>query len=149
VSAAAAQAALAVDPHLKETEWLGAGAFRAFLALYVEDLVYEANPSPGYVYDPARHTAADIPRREPAPDLAPLLQEICAVTGAPALTSDRYTALFFALAEELRASPFDRNETPKRVRDRTDLLNAPVSRNAISFVTNGLIYSGVAPGARR
>jgi len=92
VSAAAAQAALAVDPHLKETEW----------------------------------------------------QEICAVTGAPALTSDRYTALFFALAEELRASPFDRNETPKRVRDRTDLLNAPVSRNAISFVTNGLIYSGVA-----
>lgn len=144
VSAAAAQAALAVDPHLKETEWLGAGAFRAFLALYVEDLVYEANPSPGYVYDPARHTAADIPRREPAPDLAPLLQEICAVTGAPALTSDRYTALFFALAEELRASPFDRNETPKRVRDRTDLLNAPVSRNAISFVTNGLIYSGVA-----
>jgi NYN domain len=143
VSAAAAQAALAVDPYLKESEWLGAGAFRAFLALYAEDLVYEGSPSPGYVYDPNRHTSADIPRREPLPELAPLLQQICAVTGAPALTSDRYAALFIALAEELRASPFSRNETPKRVRDRTDLLDAPVSRNAISFVTNGLIYSGV------
>ena len=148
VSAAAAQAALAVDPLLKETEWLGAGAFRAFLALYVDDVVYEPNPGPGYVYDPSRHSPADIPKREVVATLAPLLEQICAVTGAPALSSERYSALFVALADELKVSPFSRNDTPRRVRDRTDLLNEPVGRNAITFVTNGLIYSGVtlAPG---
>lgn len=143
VSAAAAQAALKVDPALKETAWLGAGAFRAFLALYVDDLVYESSPPPGYVYDPTRHTAEDVPRREPIPDLDPFLQQICSITGAPALTSARYAALFTALAEDLDESPFNRIVTPKRVRDRTDLRGASVTRNAISFVVNGLIYSGV------
>ena len=144
VSAAAAQAALKFDPALKETAWLGAGAFRAFLALYVDDLVYESSPPPGYVYDPTRHTAEDVPRRELTSDLDPFLQQICSITGAPALTSDRYAALFTALAEDLGEAPFNRNVTPKRVRDRTDLRGASVTRNAISFVVNGLIYSGVS-----
>ncbi|MGY1829042.1 NYN domain-containing protein [Geodermatophilus sp. SYSU D01180] len=60
-SAAAAQAALKVDPAIKDSDWYGAGSFRAFLALYLDDLSYEAAP-PGYVFDPARHSAADIQR---------------------------------------------------------------------------------------
>jgi len=143
VSAAAAQAALKVHPTLKETDWLGAGTFRAFITSYVDDLAYESSPPPGYVYDPTRHTAEDVPKRELLPDLDPFLQQICSITGVPALTSARYAALFTALAEDLGEAPFNRNATPKRVRDRTDARGASVTRSAISFVVNRLIYSGV------
>ena len=141
VSAAAAHAALRVDPSLKATDWWGSGSFRAFLALYVEDLTYEGNPTPGYVYDPRRHSTRDLPVAERT-DLDSLLQRVCVVTGAPALTSDRYATLFVALAEELAAAPFDRTETAKRVRDRTDLAGNSVGRNAVNFALQGLVYSG-------
>jgi hypothetical protein len=139
-SAAAAQAALGVDPAIKESDWYGAGSFRAFLALYLDDLSYEAAP-PGYVFDPARHSTADIPRVDRV-DLGPFLQQVCTVTGAPALSAEAYRTLFRTLAEDLAAHPFHLTLTSKRVRDRTDLLGEPVPRNAIAFVIKGLIYVG-------
>jgi uncharacterized LabA/DUF88 family protein len=141
VSAAAAQAALKVRPNLKQTDWWGAGSFRAFLALYLEDLAYEGNPSPGYVYDPRRHSRADLPGPE-RPELGTFVQQVCMITGAPAMTSERYASLFSALADDLAAAPYERNETPKRVRDRTDVSGTSVARGSVSFVAQGLIFSG-------
>jgi hypothetical protein len=143
VSAAAAHAALQAFPNLKESDWWGAGSFRAFLARYIPDLTYEGVPSPGYVYDPERHSIDDLPAAERV-ELSPLLQQVCVVTGAPALASERYATLFTALADQLEDGPYLRNETEKRVRDRTDLANASVGRNAVNFVTQGLIYSGMS-----
>jgi hypothetical protein len=142
VSAAAAQAALVVEPRLKELDWLGAGAFRAFLALYVDDMVYASQPSPGYVFDPSRHTVDDIPQVDNKSELDPFQQLVCASTGAPSLDSIHYAALFTALADELQEAPFNRTETSKRVRDRTDLQGTSVSRNAVNFVINGLLFNG-------
>jgi uncharacterized LabA/DUF88 family protein len=147
VSAAAAQAALKVRPNLKQTDWWGAGSFRAFLALYLEDLAYEGIPSPGYVYDPRRHSRTDLPGPE-RPELGTFVQQVCMVTGSPAMTSERYASLFSALAKDLDAAPYERNETSKRVRDRTDVSGSSVGRGAVSFVMQGLIFSGqsLVPG---
>jgi len=146
-SAAAAQAALSADPAIKESDWYGAGSFRAFLALYLDDLSYDGAP-PGYVFDPARHSAADIPRGQKV-DLDPFLQQVCTVTGAPALSAASYRTLFTTLADDLASHPFHLTLTPKRIRDRTDLLGKSVPRSAIAFVIKGLIYAGqsVAPPA--
>ena len=140
VAAAAAHAALKVCPTLKQTDWWGAGSFRAFLALYLEDLAYEGT-SPGYVYDPRRHSRADLPGPE-RPELGAFVEQVCMVTGAPTMNSERYASLFTALAADLSAAPYERNETPKRVRDRTAMNGSSVGRGAVSFVTQGLIYSG-------
>jgi NYN domain-containing protein len=142
VSAAAAQAALSARPDLKGTDWWGAGSFRAFLALYLPDVRYFGIPSPGYVLDPTRHSTDDIPSAD-RPQLGPLRQQVASATGAPPLTTEQYAALFDALAAELVRSPFDRSETSKRVRDRTDLAGKSVGRNAINFVLQGLVYSKV------
>lgn len=139
-SAAAAQASLSADPAIKESDWYGAGSFRAFLALYLDDLSYDGAP-PGHVFDPARHSEADIPRVEKV-HLDPLLQQVCTVTGAPALSAESYRTLFTALADDLASHAFHLTLTPKRVRDRTDLLGESVPRNAIAFVIKGLIYAG-------
>lgn len=140
VSAAAAQAALGVDPVIKEADWYGAGSFRAFLALYLPDLVYVSDP-PGWVLDPARHDAADLARPDRG-ELEPLLHQVCTVTGAPELPSVSYRALFIALAAELRAHEFALGASSKRVRDSTDLAGTPVPRNAIAYVMKGLVFAG-------
>jgi uncharacterized LabA/DUF88 family protein len=141
VSAAAAHAALRVDPSLKKTDWWGAGSFRAFLALYLEDLEYVGTPSPGYILDPTKHSREDIPP-ETGTGLDAFLERVCTFTGAPRLNSGQYAVLFQALADDLAEFPFHVNETSKRVRDRTAISGSSVSRSATSFVIQGLIYSG-------
>jgi hypothetical protein len=142
VSAAAAQAALSVRPDLKSTDWWGAGSFRAFLALYVPNVTYVGSPGPGYVFDPKRHSVNDIPGPD-RPRLNPLREQVVAASGAPLLTADQYATLFDALAAELSTSPFDRTETSKRVRDRTDIAGKSVGRSSVNFVLQGLVYSRV------
>jgi NYN domain-containing protein len=142
VSAAAAHAALSARPDLKAADWWGAGSFRAFLALYLPDVVYVGMPSPGFVLDPTRHSTSDIPSAD-RPQLNPLRQQVAAATGAPPLSTEQYAGVFDALAAELVNSPFDRTETSKRVRDRTDLAGKSVGRNAVNTVLQGLVYSKV------
>lgn len=148
VSAVAAHAVLRVFPDIKESRWWGAGSFGAFLSRYIPDLAYFGSPLPGYVFDPSRHTVGDLPVPE-GTELSPLVQRVCTVSGAPALSSEKYAAMFRALAEQLGERPYQRNETEKRVRDRTDLAGDSVGRNSINFVTQNLIYSGMSlvPGA--
>lgn len=140
VSAAAAQAALSIDPLIKESDWYGTGSFRSFLALHLGDLVYEPSP-PGYVFDPERHSASDIPGGEKK-ELEPLLRRICSKTGVPGLPTNAYRTLFRALAEDLAQYPLILTDTSKRVRDRTESLGTSVPRNAIAFVIKGLGYAG-------
>lgn len=59
-SASAAQAVLAQVPHMHDSNWGGAGRFGDFIDQYVPDLVFVRHP-PGYVYDLARHSEADLP----------------------------------------------------------------------------------------
>ena len=142
-SAAVAQVALKAMPDVKESGWFGTGSFGGFLSEFVGELSYEVSPAPGYVFDPKRHSKSQLPAPE-AEDLSATIEKVCVVTGAPALSAEKYAALFTGLSAQLKESPYRRNETEKRVRDRTDLAGASVGRNAINFVTQGLIYSGVA-----
>lgn len=144
VSASAAHAARAVDPTLKASAWCGTGSFRAFMARHVADLAYVGAPPPGYVFDPARHSPEDVGRRESGVELTALQEQICAATGAPALSRENYAHLFRALSAELHSAAFNRNETTKRVRDRLEAVGAPVGRNSVNFVINGLIFNGAA-----
>lgn len=59
-STSAAQAVLAEIPHMRESNWGGAGRFGDFVDQYVSGLVF-IRRSPGYIYDPARHSEADLP----------------------------------------------------------------------------------------
>ncbi|MFD0059545.1 NYN domain-containing protein [Streptomyces sp. NPDC056690] len=138
-SAAAAQAALAVDSTVANT-WCGAESFGNFVKLHVPDLQYQPSP-PGHILDPARHAASDISERTWT-ELDPLLQRVSTVTGAPALTADSYRTLFEALADDLRQQPFYLFPTSKRVRDQTEVRGTPVARGPVNFVIRGLKSAG-------
>jgi hypothetical protein len=75
-----------------------------FLALYVEGLTYEGSPSPGYVFDPRRHSRSDLPAAERS-ELTDFQQRVSVVSGAPRLTSAAYAALFTTMAADLARSP--------------------------------------------
>lgn len=147
VSAAAAQAAIAVDRDLKATDWRGAGSFRAFLALYVPTVTYAGSPSPGYVYDPSVHGPGDLPAGNDRPDLSETKRQVCRLTDAPTMDSERYLAVYEALSDDLATVTFNINSTSKNVRDRTAQLGRAVGRNSINFIIRGLIAQGVNLGA--
>ena len=143
VSAAAAQAALAVDKDIKATDWRGAGSFRAFLALYVPTITYAGSPSPGFVYDPAVHSPADLPAGNDRADLTETQRQVSRITDAPAMCTDRYLAVYEALCDDLAVVAFNINRTPKNVRDRTAQLGRSVGRNSVVFIIRGLIAQGI------
>lgn len=145
VSASAAHAARAVYPEIRADGWGGAGSFSTFVARYAPELGWAPHPSPGYLYDPARHSAADLPQGAGAPPVSGLdtvAEQVCRVTGAPRLTAAQYECLFAELARDLAERPFALTETSKAVRDRLIERGAGVSRAAVNFVLQGLIYSG-------
>ncbi|GAB7191880.1 NYN domain-containing protein [Kineococcus sp. NUM-3379] len=149
VTAAAAQAALGVDPTLSERGWDGAGKFAVFLSTFLPDLRYVPHPQPGYVFDPSRHTEADVPAGATElarGDLAPLPAQVCLVTNAPALSSAQYAVLFEELAADVAENGFDAG-TFKRVRDRAHLREQPIRRAVVSTVVQGLVYAGDRPRA--
>jgi hypothetical protein len=149
VTAAVAQAALAVNPTLSENGWAGAGKFSAFIARDVPELQLAASPAPGYLFDPARHTASDVPNRQGEPrraQLGAVAAQVSLVTDAPPLSSDQYAALFQELAADVDAHGFG-YETAKRVRDATHLREQPISRRAVTSVLQGLTYAGKRPQA--
>ncbi|PPK93210.1 uncharacterized LabA/DUF88 family protein [Kineococcus xinjiangensis] len=147
VTAAAAQAALSVDPTLSERGWAGAGKFAVFLSTYLPELRYVPQPQPGYVFDPTRHTEADVPAGAAElarGDLAPLPAQVCLVTNAPALSSAQYAVLFEELAADVAENGFDAG-TFKRVRDRAHLREQPIRRAVVSSVVQGMVYAGTRP----
>ena len=146
VSASAAHAARVAYPDITLEGWSGAGSFSAFVARHVPDLAWVRHPSPGYLYDPGRHSVEDVPVG--GSSLAPLhrvAEQTCRVTGTPHLTREQYGALFDELARDVTEQPFSLTETSKSVRDRTAGRGTPMSRGAVNFVLQGLIYSGNGP----
>ncbi|HSH59634.1 MAG TPA: PIN-like domain-containing protein [Acidimicrobiales bacterium] len=82
VSSAVANAALRVDPGLKDDSWSGTGSFRSFLGRYVPEFSYLPRPMPGYVFDPGLHSPTDVRLRSsvrrtlgPDPELERLVAE--------------------------------------------------------------------------
>ncbi len=137
-SAAAAQAALSIDPSMKESAWYGAGSFSGFVKTYCSDLEYVATP-PGYILDPTLHSFEDKGGRARLPRL---LAQVSALTGVPALQPDAYALLFEVLAQDMQTFEFQLYPTSKRVRDETEARGNPVNRNAVNFVLKGLVYVG-------
>lgn len=143
VGARAAQVALSVDPDLSLRGWAGAGKFTDFMAKHVPDLTYVPNPPPGYVFDPARHSASDLPQRDDVgPSEESVVRRVSMVTSVPPLTGQQYQVLFGELASELAESGYSRN-TVKQARDQAHLQEVPIGRASVQFVVQGLLYAGV------
>jgi hypothetical protein len=68
-------------------------------------------------------------------------------TGVPLLTPREYGALFQMLATDLRARPYQINETGRRVRDQCRTAGHGISRADVSFVLMGLTFVGHVVGS--
>src|SRR5450756_2545344 len=101
----------------------GCGGFGAFVHRHLSELRFVPNDSGGWVLDPARHTAVDLPEAL-QPEGVPA--QVCRVTGAPNLNGDQYAVLFEELANELAENGFNLTATPRGVRDRSAHRNVSV-----------------------
>jgi hypothetical protein len=131
-----AHRALTAEPSLK-TDWAGWGKFGTWVSQVGQGLEYSPAQG-GWVWDAKRFSSEDLPA--PA-DLQPGIEEqVTRVTDVPALSAAQFRQMFQAMAVRLREHPLNRTELSRMVRD--DCVNAdqPVSRNAVSFVLQGLAY---------
>lgn len=141
---AVAQAAQKADPSLPGSRWNGTGGFLPWLAQAVPELGVAARPSPGYVWDPKRFGEADLPgAASEGTDPTALQRQVIAVTDTPGLSQDNYRVLLTTLAEDVRAHPFERAATARRVRDKCQEAGAAVGRSTVNFVLSGVLYSGL------
>jgi len=144
---AVAQAAQKADPTLPSTRWAGTGGFLPWLSQAVPELGVAARPSPGYVWDPKRFGEADLPgaaAEGPAgTDATALQRQVVAVTDTPGLSRDNYRVLLTALADDVRAHPFERTATARRVRDACQAAGAAVGRSTVNTVISGVLYVGL------
>lgn len=144
---AVAQAAQKADPTLPSTRWAGTGGFLPWLGEAVPELGVSARPSPGYVWDPKRFGEADLPgaaAEGPAgTDASALQRQVVAVTDTPGLSRDNYRVLLTALADDVRAHPFERTATARRVRDACQAAGAAVGRSTVNTVISGVLYVGL------
>jgi hypothetical protein len=137
VGAMVAHRALTAEPSLK-TDWAGFGKFGTWVSQIGQGLEYSAAQG-GWVWDGKRFSSEDLPA--PA-DLEPGIEEqVTRVTDVPALSAAQFRQMFQAMAARLREHPLNRTELSRQVRD--DCVNAdqPVSRNAVSFVLQGIAYA--------
>jgi hypothetical protein len=136
----AAQAARAADPELANG-WGSYPSFGAWMAGELPDVGYSSRPTPGYAWDRARFSEADLPGEHEG-RLSVLQQQVARVTDVPALAQQDYGTLIKTLANDVSANPFHRTETSKRVRDACQAQGASIGRGATNFVIQGLLYSG-------
>ena len=129
-----------------KSHWAGAGTFKNLLQSE-ENLGFEiaTSPSPGYLYDPERHS---LPREETVkkeeelpPKLAEFSKRISRITGAPNLTPRQYAILFTALAKDLKEHPYHLTSTSKAVRDGVIEQGESISRANINNVLKGIAYA--------
>ncbi|MCU1435662.1 MAG: antibiotic transporter permease [Pseudarthrobacter sp.] len=137
VGAMVAHRALTAEPSLK-TDWAGFGKFGTWVSQIGQGVEYSPAQG-GWVWDGKRFSSEDLPA--PA-DLEPGIEEqVTRVTDVPALSAAQFRQMFQAMAARLREHPLNRTELSRQVRD--DCVNAdqPVSRNAVSFVLQGIAYA--------
>ena len=136
----AAHRALTADPSLK-TDWGGHGKFGAWVAA----------DRPGHRL--RVHTLAGLGLGLPrgfhrtfsplAADVRPAIEEqVIRVTDVPALSPEQFRQVFVSLEAMLREHPANRAELAKAVRDHCVAAGKPVSRAAVNFVLQGVVYAG-------
>ncbi|HEY0215186.1 MAG TPA: NYN domain-containing protein [Cellulomonas sp.] len=138
-----AQAAQKADPTLPSTRWAGTGGLFAWLAVTVPELGASSKPSPVYVWDPKRFGEADLPGAVADTDPTALQRQVVAVTDTPGLSPANYRVLLTTLAEDVRATAFERTATSRRVRDACQEAGAAVGRSTVNFVISGVLYTGL------
>ncbi|HEY0188406.1 MAG TPA: NYN domain-containing protein [Cellulomonas sp.] len=138
-----AQAAQKADPTLPSTRWSGTGGLFAWLASAVPELGASSKPSPGYVWDPKRFGEADLPGAVADTDPTALQRQVVAVTDTPGLSQSNYRVLLTTLADDVRATAFERTATSRRVRDACQEAGAAVGRSTVNFVISGVLYTGL------
>jgi hypothetical protein len=137
--ATAAQAGMRAVPRIAAGGWGQKGdGFAGFVRDRLPALEFRRNTSGGWLLDPSRHALDAEPGDGEQDDV---VARVCRVTHAPHLTPAQYTALFQHLSEAAR-----QHETLNRlgadVRERTTAAGEPVSRRAVNFVIQGLVYAG-------
>lgn len=140
VGAMVAHRALATDPSLK-TDWGGCGKFGTWVAQIGHGIEYSATRG-GWVWDAQRFSDDDLPAEAVAePGIA---ERVARVTDVPALSAAQFRQVFEALAARLSEQPVARNELSRTVRDDCVTAGQPVSRSAVNFVIQGVVYAGAA-----
>ena len=139
---AVAQAAQQADPSLPSSGWGGAGSFAAWLGRVLPELGMTSRP-PGYVWDPQRFDEADLPGVVADADPSALTRQVVAVTDTPGLPASGYRTLLELLAADIKAHPFERAETSRRVRDACQKAGAQVGRATVNAVISGILYTGL------
>ncbi|MGY1782094.1 NYN domain-containing protein [Geodermatophilus sp. SYSU D01036] len=136
--ATAAHAGLRAVPQIAARGWGQAGdGFAGFVRDRLPELEFRRDASGGWVLDPRRHALEPDPG-EAQPD--DVVARVCRVTRAPQLTKAQYAALFEHLAAAARGNQaLDRLAAD--VRERTTAAGEPVSRRAVNFVIQGLLYA--------
>ncbi|GAB3174023.1 NYN domain-containing protein [Myceligenerans halotolerans] len=137
--ATAAHVAGQSAPSLLASEWEGMG-FANWLRAHAPDLEVSTLANPGFVWNPSRHSAADLPSI-PTRQMDPLQEQIIRVTEIPGISQEEYRVLLEQLHSDVSMELFHRTHTSKRVRDVCDELGSPISRRAINFVITSLLYS--------
>ncbi|MET3141573.1 UNVERIFIED_ORG: hypothetical protein ABIB13_001275 [Arthrobacter sp. UYEF2] len=131
-----AHRALTAEPSLK-TDWGGWGKFGTWVSQIGQGVEYSPAQG-GWVWDAKRFASEDLPA--PA-DLQPGIEEqVTRVTDVPALSAAQFRQMFQAMAARLHEHPLNRTELSRMVRDDCVTADQPVSRNAVSFVLQGLAY---------
>lgn len=123
------------------TNWAGSGSFGKFIAQMTDEhLRVDSRRSPGWLYDPTRHTAS----AQAALNMSEVVDRVSRLVDAPMLSPETYATLFAVLAEVGDADgDGDQAESERRARDRCAQLGRPVSRPAVHFVVVGLRHQGI------
>ncbi|HSV30289.1 MAG TPA: NYN domain-containing protein [Candidatus Omnitrophota bacterium] len=126
---------------VKQSGWGGAGTLSSLLAgAKLPDLAVTM-VHPMQAYDPNRHDIEDVDRIPP--DLRPLVDSICKITGCPRLPTEDYRAIYEEIAAVANESPgMPMNEASRIIRDRLADKDVPVGRNTVAFVLQGLQVNG-------
>ncbi|WP_142029146.1 NYN domain-containing protein [Arthrobacter sp. SLBN-112] len=138
VGAMVAHRALAADPSLK-TDWGGFGRFGTWVSQIGKDIEYSSVQG-GWVWDAKRFSLEDLPA--PADKQPGVEEQVTRVTDVPALSAAQFRQIFQSMAARLGEHPANRTELSRQVRDDCVSAGEPVSRNAVSFVLQGLSYAG-------
>jgi hypothetical protein len=134
----AAHRALTAEPSLK-TDWGGHGKFGAWIAQLGNGIEYSPTPTPGWVWDARRFSAADLPQEAEA--RSAVEEHVTRVTDVPALSRAQFRQVFLSLETVLREHPPNRNELTRSVRDHCVAAGHAVSRAAVNFIIQGLNYT--------
>jgi hypothetical protein len=130
-----------VGGQVDSTNWAGSGGFGKFIAQITDDhLRVDSSRSPGWLYDPARHTGVT----QGLPQVPEVAERVSRIVGVPLLSSEAYATLFRVLATDARSiNGGGQTETERVARDSCGLLGHPVPRAAVHFVVLGFRHSGI------